>query len=189
MEPTSPSPVMSADRTFGRAPKKGNRAVIILIILAIIIVGIFIALRGSNSEEKKEEEITPTVEVIEEPTAEPTEAEESPTPTKKPTPTVKPTPSEVTSAYDMRIQVQNGSGEVGVAGQAAAHLKSKGYENVETDNADNYDYTGVTVRIKSTRSKYLSTLLSDLKEKYDSAAEGDALPASSDFDAIVIVGK
>ncbi len=162
----------------------------ILIILAIVIVGLFIAFRNSQSS-SEEDQITPTIEVQEEePTPEPTlEEDATPTPTKKVTPTPKATPAQVKAATDMRIQVLNGSGEVGAAGQAAAHLKSKGYEFVETGNADDQEQEGVIVQVKASNSKYLNELLADVKEKYSSATAGNTLSSDSDFDAVVTIGK
>jgi len=55
-----------------------------------------------------------------------------------------------TEAYRMlkesvSIRVLNGSGIEGLAGKMADELRASGYANVDTDNAESYDYTGLTV--------------------------------------------
>ncbi|MDO8621532.1 MAG: LytR C-terminal domain-containing protein, partial [Candidatus Levybacteria bacterium] len=64
------------------------------------------------------------------------------------------------------ISVANGSGLEGVAGKAADFLKSKGYNISSTVNADNYKYTGATIKTKNSTKAYLNLLQKDLAEKY-----------------------
>ncbi len=166
-------------------PKKGKNRLLAVIVIAIILAlgGYYFYSRSQQKTKSKIEVTTPTPE----PTAEPTE-EVTPTagPTQKPTPTVK---GPVKVATDMSLQVLNGSGEEGVASTAKEFLEGKGYTSIETGNADNFDYQGVTVRIKSSLEKFLSTLQNDLKEKYTLASESGTLSEDALFDASVIVGK
>lgn len=173
--------------------KLGTKWIIILVVLLIAVTGgiFFMSNQGGSSEE----EITPTPVQLptEVPTPEITEsASPSATPATSGTPSGSPAPTRkasIQSAKDMNIQIQNGSGAEGVASQARDFLKSKGYAYFETGNADNYDYSGTTVKVKSSLEKYAATLKKDLSEKYTLASGSASLPDDSLFDAVVIVGK
>lgn len=173
--------------------KFGMKWVIVLVVLLVAATGgiFFLSNRSGSSQET----ITPTpVELpTEVPTPEITEsASQSATPATSGTPSGSPAPTRkasVQSAKDMNIQIQNGSGAEGVASQARDFLKGKGYSYFETGNADNYDYSGTTVKVKSSLDKYVATLRKDLSEKYTIASGSASLPDDSLFDAVVIVGK
>ena len=196
MEPQEPASTVNfsekATSFEPSRPKKGNGkkiigiVAIILVILGVVLLG----LRNSKGSAKKEQ-VTPepTIETpTDEPTQEPTP--ETSTTLGKTTPTPRPTTGAVTSAHDMAIQVLNGSGEAGVATTGRDFLKGKGYTNLETGNADNFDYQGVTIKIKSSRQKFLDTLSTDVKGKYTLSASGSGtLAESALFDAQVIIGK
>ena len=87
------------------------------------------------------------------------------------------------------LNVQNGSGIEGVAGEAADFLKSKGYSVTGTQNADRYDYKGVVIKVKSSENVYLTILKKDLSEKYAVSSTSSDLPSDSPTDAIIIIGK
>lgn len=87
------------------------------------------------------------------------------------------------------ITVENGSGQVGVAGKASDFLKEKGYNVSSTGNADKYTYSGATIKVKSSASSYLDLLKKDLSEKYTISSTSSDLPKDSSTDAIIIVGK
>lgn len=87
------------------------------------------------------------------------------------------------------IIVQNGSGQAGVAGKASDFLKSLGYNVTGTGNADNSNYTGVTIQLKSSASAYADVLRKDLSQKYTVGNVSTDLPASSSQDALIIIGK
>lgn len=178
------SDTISFSPTPGETPKKGkNKLLVIFIAVLLALGGYFFYSSSQKKQPSKVKVISPSPE----PTAEPTE-ELTPTvgPTKKPTPTKK---GEVKNAKDMSLQVLNGSGEEGVAGKAKEFLENKGYASIETGNADNFDYQGVTIRIKNSMQKFLSTLETDLKEKYTLASESGTLSEDALFDASIIVGK
>lgn len=185
----------------------GNKLRIILIILGIIIlVGLIIfAAIATNGKEEKEVVITPTIAP---PTATPTPTiEMTPTPTESLTPTKKPknsptpekgtpTPTGTSSVdkasgldrADLKIEVQNGSGTAGVATKASNLLKKLGYDVVSSGNADNFDYEGTTIQVKSTKKAYLDILKKDLSATYTiSSATSDY--KGTEADAVVIIGK
>ncbi len=168
--------------------KKKNSKLWIIIVLAVILAigGYFIFANSQKKEETQPVEvISPTEEPIATPTEDVTPTEEATTPSPSP----RPTTGVVSSAHDLNIQVLNGSGTVGVAGDVKSYLAGKGYKNLETGNADNFDYTGVTVQIKSSQSKFLSDIQDDLSAKYTLASGSGTLSANSDFDVAIIVGK
>lgn len=175
---SSPSPV--------GVKKKGSKAWLVIVVLLLLALGGYLVY--SNTQKKPQQEPKQVVVPTEEPTATPTE-EASPSATVTVSPTVRPTTGVVSSAFDLNIQVLNGSGTVGAAGEVRDFLKGKGYKNLETGNADNFDYTGMTVRIKDSQKKFLSKIQSDLQEKYTLATGSGTLSADSLFDVSVIVGK
>jgi len=87
------------------------------------------------------------------------------------------------------ILVENGSGVEGVAGKAAGVLKALGYEKVETGNADNYDYEGVTIETKTGQDKLANLLKKDLSKDYAVKSVSSDLPLDSSTDVLVIIGK
>jgi len=87
------------------------------------------------------------------------------------------------------ISIENGSGIEGTAGKASNFLKGKGYNIVSTANANNYNYKGTTIKVKSSTNAYLNLLKKDLSEKYTISNTSSDLPQDSTADALIIVGK
>lgn len=184
-------------QTFRTTPKKGRGrltlAIIIVIFLAIVIFGAtkFLGSKG----QKKEIVPSPTPTQSQFPTDTPTpEVSGSPTPEITSSPTPKPTVNPVDKATgldrsNLSVEVQNGSGTVGVASKVSDFLKSFGYHIVAIGNAENYNWENVTIEVKSESSKYLPLLKKDLSESYTVGSTSENLSASSSADALVIVGK
>lgn len=202
MEEASPvGTVFHQSTTGNEQPKKRSwkKALLVLVVLALLGFGGYNAMAyflGSGTPEQPKIEITPTPtieEIQETPTETPT-PEESPTPEPTKEPTARPTTSPIDKATgldrrELSIEVQNGSGEKGVAGKVADFLKSFGYKIGGTKNADNFDYTNVTISIKSASVNYLSLLKKDLNTQYSVGDTNSTLSASSSADVVVIVGK
>jgi len=179
-----------------KQPKR-SKFLIFFIVSILIIVGAFGAWQFLGLKSQKEEASTPTPTKFQLPTEAPTlEA----SPTAKPTTVLSPTstpkttvnPVDKQSGLDrskLTIEVQNGSGVVGAAKKAADALKELGYVISSTGNADNYDYTNVTVQVKSSKSNFLSLLQKDLGSSYTVGTASADLTATSSADALVIVGK
>ncbi|MEX1052617.1 MAG: LytR C-terminal domain-containing protein [Patescibacteria group bacterium] len=176
------------------APVKKNKTklIIAIIIILFLLGGFFLFQRANNSAEEEvieEQIIIPTEETS------PTPDDEDVTPTieeeeeEDETPTPIPTTGAVSSRFELNVQVLNGSGEGGVAGEAQTFLQDLGYETVVTGNGDNFNYEGVTVNIKSSRSKYLDDIVSDLEDKYTVNEETGTLGTSSGFDVTIIIGS
>ncbi len=186
--------------SIGKSSKKPKRPLMWLIIAVIVLILIVAAVKFVGSKSKKSTaNITPT------PTEVPTSTN-TPTPTlsTSPTSTSRPTTSPTSSAKStanpidrttgldrskLSVAVENGSGAAGVAGKAADFLKSLGYDVVSTGNADNFNYTNVTVQVKSSQSDYLSLLKKDLSQNYTIGASSSDLSSSSSADALVIIGQ
>lgn len=186
----NPSQDYTANQYATTPPPKRrlNRRFIYLLgalALLLILFGIFRVL-GSNTEESAPSP-TPSVEDFA-----PVD-EATPEPTVEPSPTPKAS-SSLDSATgldrsDLTVRVENGSGEAGVGKKAADFLTGLGYNVTATGNADNFDYTDVTVRVKASQKKYLPLLIKDLSSEYTIGSSSSDLSASSSADALVIVGK
>ena len=130
-----------------------------IIILALLGSVFYFVTRGNSAEQVTKsitlpDNLEPQV-TEEEPSLTP---EESPTPTPKPKPTAVPTKATQSDSQkaSIKVVVQNGSGEAGAGGKAADILKSAGYDVVSTANADNFDYTDVTIQVKEAKKSALS---------------------------------
>ena len=89
----------------------------------------------------------------------------------------------------LSIAIQNGSGVEGTAGKAGNILKDLGYNVTSTGNADNYNYKGVTIKVKKEKGNFLGLLKKDLSKNYTVSATSSDLPSSSPPDAVIIIGK
>ena len=100
-------------------------------------------------------------------------------------------PKEETNAdrKDLKIAILNGSGVPGAAKGTSSHLEELGYVITKVDNADGFEYKGLTVKIKKDKNdEYLPLLKKDLAE--NSKAEiTTKVDDTIETDAEVIVGK
>lgn len=183
---------------INKSPKKPKRFLFLIVAIVIILIIIFAGNKLLGSKNKKNNsKITPTPTEFQIPTDTPAPSPmDEPTSTPKPTssPTPKPTsnPVDKTTGLDrskLSVEVQNGSGQAGVAGKGTGILKDLGYNVTLTGNADNFDYSNVTIQVKNTKSDYLSILKRDLSASYTIGPSSSDLSASSSADALVIIGK
>lgn len=181
---------------YNSETQKKPRKFIYIIILLVILGGFFLARNlffGSNKE-KSPSEITPTPTEYQFPTDTPVSSVSPTVEAGKPTaaPTKSVSPVDQSTGLDrstLSIEVQNGSGEVGVAAKGADVLKGFGYKVSSTGNADNYDYQDATIKVKSTKSNFLALLKKDLGFSYTVGSASADLPSSFSADALVIIGK
>jgi len=89
----------------------------------------------------------------------------------------------------LSITVVNGSGVEGTAAKGATILKDLGYNVVSTDNADNFNYKDVTIKVKKEKSDYLDLLKKDLAKEYTIRTSSSDLSSTSSTDALIIIGK
>ncbi len=163
-----------------------------IIILALLGSVFYFVTRGNSAEQ-----VTKSITLPDNSEPEVTEEEPSLTPEESsaPTPTPKPTavPTKATQSdsqkASIKVVVQNGSGEAGVGGKAADILKSAGYDVISTANADNFDYTDVTIQVKAAKKSALSLLEGDLSSDYTIGKTSADLPVDTSYDALVIIGK
>lgn len=88
---------------------------------------------------------------------------------------------------DYAVQVLNGSGIAGEAGNVKDLLEAEGFEKLDVGNADSYDYTDTEVRMKkNTPKEVFETIKSALKDY--TVVEGDKLEEEKN-DVMVIVGQ
>ncbi len=187
---------LEAIPTFTPQRRQTNKRSAYLILAIIVLVVLFLGYKTLFSGSKTasvSNSIPVLATVTPEPTAISTPAvSESPTvtPTLTPKPTANPVDKDTgLDRSELSITVENGSGEAGVAGKASDILKNLGYNVTSSDNADNFDYTNVTIQVKSSKSDFLSLLKKDLGFDYTIGNATSDLPDSFSSDALVIIGK
>jgi hypothetical protein len=102
---------------------------------------------------------------------------------------VSPVDSSGLDRSKLSVIVQNGSGIEGVAGKAEDILKELGYNVTSTGNADNYNYQGVTIKVKKEKSNFLNLLKKDLSKNYTIITASSDLPPDFPTGAVIIIGK
>lgn len=164
--------------------KKPSPFKIILIVLIVTLViglvggGIYVYQKAMGKT-KPPSAPEPSVQTF--PTSLPTEAPSLPSPT--------PTPAIELDRADLKLQVLNGSGTPGLAGEAQEYLEGLGYQDVDTGNAASYDYEETEIAIKEDKEEYLNLLIEDLSEEYTLATDTAILDEDSQYDAVVTIGK
>lgn len=142
-----------------------------LILIGMVVGGILYAKRNTPTETTPEVVTTPT------PTPEGESIDE----------TVEELETEPLVLSALKVQVQNGSGTTGEANRVVALLKEKGFVDVVTGNAANFDFTSTEVSVKSTAKAAYKNVEEALSGTY-SVVEKDELDSSSKFDIVVVVG-
>lgn len=188
---------LEAVPSFAPLPKKKvNKRFIYLIFAIFVLILLFFGFKNFSSSKKgsidqKAAVTTPTTTPTQTPNPTP---ENSPTPSTTNTPTPKPTvnPVDKTSGLDrskLSITVENGSGQAGVALKGTDYLKNLGYNVSSSKNADNFNYSNVSIQIKSSKSGFLSLLKKDLGFNYTVSSASADLSDSFSSDTLVIIGK
>ena len=159
-------------------PEQKNNKKIVFIVLAVVIVlgaaggGFYFYNKKKSAPEIQSE--TETEQIVVSPASEPVEPSPATTPLER---------------KDLAIQVLNGSGIAGKAGKMKDFLEEAGYEEIDTGNAETYDYEEAEIAVKENAKDYLEMLTDDLSEKYSLAEETRTLDEDSEFDVIITVGK
>jgi hypothetical protein len=152
---------------------------LILLFAGLAVGGILIS--------KKSLENAETETIVFENNIEPTQAPESETSEDEATSSAEEV--DEIDLTDFSVQVLNGSGVVGEAGSVKEKLESDGFENIDTDNADNYDYEKTEVQLKEGTAKEVYDVIEKRISYNYNVVLGDALEEDSQFDIIVIVGE
>lgn len=104
------------------------------------------------------------------------------------TPTVvplTPTPTPNFKREDVKIKILNGSGVKGKATEIKEILRKKGYVEVLTDNADNFDYKITEIQVKKDKKQLGEMMKNDLKD-YISAPKITVLDDKEASDLVLI---
>ncbi len=88
----------------------------------------------------------------------------------------------------MKIKVLNGAGVAGKAGEVQTILQEAGYQEIITDNADNFDYEKTIIQTKKSFSGASDLLKKDLAD-YVSSPKIETLDEDETSDVILIVGS
>ncbi|MCX7955779.1 MAG: LytR C-terminal domain-containing protein [Patescibacteria group bacterium] len=110
------------------------------------------------------------------------------TPTITPSPIPSPTPTPSFKKEDLKIQILNGSGVAGKASEMKKILKDKGYDDIVTGNADNFDYKTTEIQTKKSKSQASEMIKEDLKD-YISSFKETLLDENKAPDVIIIFGS
>lgn len=102
------------------------------------------------------------------------------------TPTPTPTPSFVKE--ELKVKVLNGSGTPGKATTVKDILKNKGYQDIVTGNADNFDFTTSELQVKKSKTEATMMIQKDLVD-YVSSFKTSVLASSESADVILTIGK
>ena len=155
-----------------------NKKTLFLIIAGLALLGIII---GAVSASKK----SPSKTVSPSPTFAPESII-----TSSPEPSPEATDSAEINLTDYSIKILNGSGEKGEASAVRSLLITEGFEDIDTANADNYDYTDTEVSLKADVSETIyDTIEAVLSETYTLLLDSDPLTDDSDYDVVIIVGQ
>ncbi|OGK15379.1 hypothetical protein A2774_03560 [Candidatus Roizmanbacteria bacterium RIFCSPHIGHO2_01_FULL_39_12c] len=113
-------------------------------------------------------------------------------PIAQPSPTPPParatsTPTPAIPREEIKIKVLNGVGTVGLANEVKELLKEKGFQEILTDNADNFNYQQSELQVKKSKEEITFLIKSDLKDNVSSFKE-TALDEDETADAVIIIG-
>ncbi len=106
------------------------------------------------------------------------------------TPTlVPPTPTPSIKKEQLKIKVLNGTGTPGKATEVKDLLKNKGYQEIVTANADNYQFTQTLIQVKKSLSGAGKIVASDLKDAVSSPKIDETLREDNTSDLILTIGS
>lgn len=108
----------------------------------------------------------------------------SPTPTNAPSST--PTQA-ILNPAEYQIQILNGSGVSGVAGNVETILSDAGFTDTTTGNASEFGFTDTEVALKSNAPKALFGKIKSSLSDY-SVVEVTSLPSDGQYDVVITVG-
>jgi len=89
---------------------------------------------------------------------------------------------------DLKVQVLNGTGEGGAAGEGKDLLEALGYQEVDMGNADSYNFKLTEITLKEGKEEYFELISKDLENNYQVASEASVLEEESEFDSVVTLG-
>ena len=96
-----------------------------------------------------------------------------------------PTPTPSFKKEEIKIKILNGSGVRGKATEIKDLLKAKGYADIVTGNADNFDFKVTEIQVKKDKSQLGNMIATDLKD-YISSPKISVLDDKETADAVLI---
>lgn len=185
--PTPPSPVSSGptespvDEEFEPEESPGNTWKTIMVVFvtallvgALAVVGIFYF--QSSSEKQL-------------PSAEPTGAAPTSSPTGEETATEGATLTQKPDLTTYSLQVLNGAGVPGAASTVQDLLIAAGFEDIAVGNAGAYDYEDTEVQMKEDVSEEVYTAITEALKDYSVVKSDEPLEETADYDIVIIVGQ
>lgn len=151
-------------------PKKNKNPLLVIILLVVVasaVGGYFYF----NQPDKMEEKKAVVVENI------------TPSPTLTPKPSIDKT--------TVRIQVINGTGTPGQAGEVVDALETAGYsaDKIKTGNADDFDNATSTITARANFGDIAKDIEGVLKTDFeDIKIESNSLESDSEFDIVIVTG-
>lgn len=155
--------------------------VTVVVVLVGMVIGGFFVYQNAMSEANQPPEIVVTEEPIATPLPDSTPDSES-------TDSGQLQPETEIDVATLLVEVLNGSGIPGAAGDLASDLETAGFEDIDTGNADQYDYEETVVSVKPGQDEVYTLVLEAIQDNYE-VIQGDDLDEDSDFDVQVIVGQ
>ncbi len=142
----------------------------------LLVGGGYFYFQRSGSASEADQEAVPTLAPID---AESEIADE---------PTTTPEPTSAVSKGDITIQVLNGSGAPGAAGDGQALLQNLGYENISVGNAGSFDYEETEIYVKEDKKEFIEELKNDLEQEYEVSVQSEYLEEDAEYDIRIIIG-
>jgi hypothetical protein len=89
----------------------------------------------------------------------------------------------------LKLNILNGTGVPGEAGKIATLIKTLKFKEVKSGNADNFDYTVTTVKVKKDLSgKIFEDINGLISSQYGAKLADTPLDTTSAYDVVIIVG-
>ncbi|OQY66231.1 hypothetical protein B6D29_03005 [Microgenomates bacterium UTCPR1] len=157
--------------TFAQKPVgKNNNKFVLIVVLAVIVAAVSagIYLRQHPQEKKEQVNKIPTEAPVVSPTSEP-EADKS----------------------SVKIEVINGTGKPGQAGDVVKMLIEVGFkqDNIKTGNAEEFDQTSTMIKAKSGFDKTVNDIKKSLEATFDKVRiDSKSLEKDNNFDIIITTG-
>lgn len=98
-------------------------------------------------------------------------------------------PQSAIKREDVKLRILNGTGEPGLAAKVKDDLEQVGYKNIETGNADHYNYLKSEIHYKSGKKEEASLIADDLKNKYEIDTKTEITDKDTVEDIIFIIGR
>lgn len=138
---------------------------VVLVVSALVVGGIIRSKSTKSPEPSPEPSITPVIV--------------SPSPT--------PEPPDLST---LSVQILNGSGVAGEAGAVKDVLTEEGFDsdNIETGNADNYDYKDTEVSLDSTVNPAVYDIVKKSLNSEYYVVPGEDLESDNEYSVVIIVG-